>query len=82
MLPWLWCWVADRGVNSGAAALRRATGAEEAEEEEDPEAVDSGMSSCAMGDEGKPRRVSSGLLSGGFGETKRKREDATQAVSI
>jgi len=59
-------------VNSGAAAFRRAAGAEE---EQDPEAVDSGMSSCAMGiGEGKPRRP--GV------EGEKKRGDGTRAVSI
>jgi hypothetical protein len=44
LLPW--CWVVDRGVNSGAAALRRAVGAAVAEEEleADAEAGGSGVS--------------------------------------
>lgn len=47
-----WCWAADRGVNSGAAALRRAAGAAAEEEEEPDSDADeggSGVSSCAMG---------------------------------
>ena len=41
-------------MNSGAAAFRRAARTEEVE---DPEAEDSGLSSCDMGiGEGKPRR--------------------------
>jgi hypothetical protein len=46
LLPW--CWVVDRGVNSVAAALRRAAGAAVAEEEPeaDAEAGGSGVSSA------------------------------------
>jgi hypothetical protein len=73
-------------VNSGAAALRRAAGAEEVE---DPVAEDSGLSSCAMGiGEGKPRRpggfrlICSQAVRPGVEGEKKKRGDGTRAVSI